>query len=606
MWNDFCDNSVLPFCKDSTGNKMKFLSINIALFLLLSLSFSNAKAQSGASGDEGTYLNYDNYVNSNRTAGGDFEIDLKGNLEIGVTGEMEIMGSVSNNGIIEIDSNGVLSIYGDMYNAGTIILHKGSTLHFYGNKWQNTTTARVIDGAPVNTIPGGDLNFNGDRPAVPADWLTMSPFLAAYSAGNATQFSDGADIPMDVVLHLQNKNGVELINSPTRIEGKLQWDIPNGNIILANNDLTFNRNASQDGYGPDRYAITSGTGHLTKEHFIGEWVFPVGKDTNDYTPAAVNNVTTNTMHVAVQDYETSASVESTEETISDGMQRTWNIYADIATGISTFNLQHNSSTNQADFAEPSSYVTRWNDAAPNNTGDHSSFTAWQANIATGGAAGDISSFGIVAGSNMNNRTYRNFAVSSSDPIAFYTKASDAFKARASAQILVFDADSVACQEASVSFTTGIENKINKFQLQHSLDGVTFSTITTFEPKGSNSTYSFEHLTAVEGTNYYRIVMLDETGDYTISSVVSTIVSCSEDDIVVILYPNPSTDFIKIAGLTGNSEIHILNMHGRMMHSVKTTNNIETIDIRMLPAATYVARILTGEKHRIINIKFVKF
>jgi hypothetical protein len=584
---------------------MKSLKSLVAVSTLV-LSLSQAKAQSGASGTNGTYLNYNNYVNSERMAGGDFDVDLNGYLEIGTKGVMEIMGAVSNKGTIEVDSNGILSIYGDIDNAGTIILHKGATVNFYGTKWKNALTAKVIDGATINTIPGGNLNFNGTRPAVPASWMASSTYLTAYSGGTRTQYSDGGNVPMDVTVRLQNANGLALINTATKIEGELQY-VSNGNIFLGDNNLTFTGNAKQSGFNAERYAVTAGNGHVTKENFTGEWIFPVGKDANDYTPAAITNVTANTMHVAVEDYTKSAAVENTDLTVKDGVERTWNIFADNAAGVSTINLQHNSATNQADFNQGSSYVTRWSDATPNNSGDRTSTTAWQRNLPSAGAIGNLNWAGsLVDGSNMNNRTYRDFATNASAPAAYYTKASESFKVKTGAQVLAFDADSIACQEAAVSFTTGKENNVTKFQLQHSIDGKTFTTITTFDPKGDNTTYNYEHVTAVEGTNYYRLAMLDANGDYTLSETITTVVDCSQQEPVVILYPNPARDFVKIAGLTGKSQIKILNMHGRVMTELNTTNSIETIDISMLPAAPYVAEILTGVKLNITAIKFIKY
>lgn len=581
---------------------MKFLRFFFALVTLF--SFNRVAAQSGASGSEGTFINYNNYVNGPRTIGGDLDVALNGYLQIGTNGTMEIMGATTNTGTIEIDSNGVLSIYGDVYNAGNIIVKKGATVHFYGNVWKNTTSAKVTDGDIItNTVPGGDVNFIGARPAVSGSWLLAGPYLGAYSIKNSKQYTDGGNVPMDIVMHLQNTNGVELINTATKIEGKLQWDVAKGNIVLGNNDLVFSRNSTQDGFRADRFAITSGTGHVTKENFTGNWIFPVGRDTNDYTPAAIDNASANTMHVLVQNYESSASEESTDKTMADGMQRTWNIYADKAVGVSTINLQHNVTTNQSAYSDDYNFVTRWNKTSPNNTGDKISVTAWQNNDEGAGTTGNLSSIGVVSGTSMRNRTYRDFATSATDALAFYTKSSEAFKPVVG-KLLMARADSMKC-EVSVQFKSGEEKNISKFQLQHSADGITFTTITTFDPKGDSTEYRYMDVAPKEGLNYYRIVMIEASGDYTISGIFTTTVNCSGEDAPIVLYPNPATNFINIAGLDGHSEIRIINMHGRVMSAVSTTNVIETIDISGLPAAPYIAQIITGEREKLTSIKFIK-
>lgn len=324
------------------------LKISLFLFGFFLLGVSQISAQSGSCGPSGLYINYNDYVNYDRTVGGDLEISVLGYEEIGPNGNFDNYGAVKNIGVLEVDSGGILTIYGDMENNGSLIIHKGATINFYGKVWKNAPGSSVTDGAIINTVPGGEIRFTASRPALPPSWLVVSPCLNIYSGGDTIQGADGGNVPMDVVLRLNNPNNVVLLNTTTRIEGKLQWDVPNGDIVLGNQDLIMTPNATQDGYRQDRFAITNGTGHLVKENYIGNWIFPVGISDGDYTPAAIDNLASNTMHVLVQDYATSSSTEIVGP-IADGINRTWNIYADIATGNSNITLQHNSITNQALF-----------------------------------------------------------------------------------------------------------------------------------------------------------------------------------------------------------------------------------------------------------------
>lgn len=570
--------------------------------IALAAGFS-ASAQMGASGSTGAFLNYPSYIAAPVTEGGDYEISASGLLHIGNGGVVEVLGGLINNGTIEIDSNGTLSVWGDVLNNTTVIAHKGATINFYGRRWKNASTARVIDGFDPNTIPGGDLKFVGARPDASATWMAAATYISTYSGGNARQFADGANVPMDVNIHIDNQNSVALENTGTKIEGRLS--MAQGHVILGDNNLVFTTNATQAGYAPDRYIVTNAQGHVAKENFLGQWVFPVGRDTADYTPAAVDNNTTNTFHVLVQDFDASASIENTPETVQDGVLRTWNMYADNATGISTITLQHNTATNQAQFNSESNYVTRWGTDTKNVSGDKASVSAWQNNVTGVSVTGNLSSTGDVEGSEMRSRTYRTFATAPSDALAYVTKASLAFKLKTSADILTLKADSAGC-DVNLAFATGRENNVIKFQLQHSVDGKTFTTIYTFEPKGDSSDYNYKHLTAVQGINYYRVVMLEPSGEYTVSKVVSTKVDCSDTDPVIVLYPNPTVDYINIAGLLGNSKINVLNALGRVMIEMNSANPIERIDVRMLPAATYIAEIYTGKKNKKVAVKFIKY
>lgn len=582
-----------------------FSKAKIILSLIALVAGFSASAQIGASGSTGAFLNYPSYIAGAITEGGDYEVSASGLLHIGKGGLVEVIGGLVNNGTIEIDSNGTLSIWGNVENNATIIAHKGATINFYGRRWKNTPTARVVDGFDPNTIPGGDLKFIGARPDASAAWMTASSYISAYSGGNERQYADGANVAMDVNLHVVNQNSIALENSTTKIEGQLSMDMANGHVILGDNNLVFTTNASQSGYAPDRYIVTNANGHVAKESFLGQWIFPIGRDTADYTPAAIDNNVTNTFHVMVQDFDASASVEITPETVQDGVLRTWNMYADNATGVSTITLQHNTATNQPQFKSESNYVTRWGTDVKNASGDKSSVSAWQNNLTGVSAVGNLSSTGSVEGSEMRSRTYRTFATASGDATAYITKASLAFKPKSSADILNLHADSAGC-DVNLAFATGRENNVIKFQLQHSVDGKTFTTIYTFEPKGDSSDYDYKHLTAVQGTNYYRIVMLEPSGEYTVSKVVSTKVDCSDADPVIVLFPNPTVDYINLAGLVGNSKISILNALGRVMLEMNSANQIEKIDVRTLPAATYIAEVYTGKKMKKVALKFIKF
>lgn len=577
----------------------------IFIFSFCFLGTTPLQAQSGSCGSSGLYINYNDYVNYDRTVGGDVEIASAGYVEIGPLGNWENYGAIVNDGILEIDSGGVLTLYGDMENNGQLILHKGAVIHFYGKKWTNGLFSTVSDGAGINTIPGGDLNFVASRPNVPPSWLVLSPCLGIYSGGDSIQCADGANIAMDLVLRLKNNNNVVLINSPTRIEGKLQWDVANADIVLGNNDLILTENASQDGFQPDRFVVTNGSGHLVKENYSGNWIFPVGIADGDYTPAAINNVIPNSMHVLVQDYATSASDEIISDPTADGMQRTWNIYADLATGNSQITLQHNIITNQPLFDNSFNFVTRWGTTIPNSTGDvvlPYSTSAWQTNTPLTGVVGGLSSLGIVPGSNMQSRNYSDFAITSTDEIAYFTKSSDAIHPLP-LDLLGFTAKSEDCF-TQISFKSGTEFNINKFQIQRSVDGKSFSTITTIAPKGNQSSYTYLDEYPPDGRILYRLAIVTNNGDYKISKTSIVIIDCNKLD-VLSLFPNPTNGFLNLTGVKVPSEIRISTIDGKIIASYAAYSSSVFIDVSQLSASTYWLSIFrNGAKFQ--SLKFIKY
>lgn len=577
----------------------------VSIYFFLVLPFNNLKAQSGSCGSSGLYINYNDYVNYDRTVGGDVEIASAGYVEIGALGNWENYGAIVNDGILEIDSGGVLTLYGDMENNGQLILHKGAVIHFYGKKWTNGLSSSVSDGAGINTIPGGDLNFVASRPSVPPSWLVLSPCLGIYSGGDSIQCADGANIAMDLVFRLKNANNVVLINSPTRIEGKLQWDVADADIVLGNNDLILTENASQDGFQPDRFVVTNGSGHLVKENYSGNWIFPVGIADGDYTPAAINNAISNTMHVFVQDYVTSASDEVISDPSADGMQRTWNIYADLATGNSQITLQHNIITNQPLFDNSFNFVTRWGSTIPNSTGDvvlPYSTSAWQTNTLSIGVVGVLSSLGLVSGSNMQSRNYTDFALTSTNEMAYFTKSSDAVHPLP-LDLIDFTAQSEACS-TRINFLTGTEVNISKIQIQRSMDGKSFSTIATIQPKGNHSSYTYLDEYPPEGRSFYRLSIVSINGDYKISKTSVTSVDCNQKS-VLSLFPNPTNRFINLTGIKAPSEIRISTMEGKIVAAYTAYSSEIIIDVSQLSAATYLLTIFPiGVKQQ--TLEFIKY
>jgi hypothetical protein len=570
--------------------------------LLFFLCTTSSFAQSGSCGASGMYINYNDYVNYDRTVGGDLDIALVGYLEIGPNGLVDNYGAIINYGVLEVDSGGIFTLYGDMINNGSLIIHKGATVNFYGKLWKNDPLATVTDGAIINTIPGGDVNFIAARPSLPPSWLVVSPCLSIYSGGDSIQSADGANIPMDIALRLKNSNNVVLINTPLRIEGKLQWDVANGNIVLGNQDLIMTQNATQDGFQPNRFAITNGTGHLVKENYAGNWIFPVGITAGDYTPASIDNTVVNTMHVLVQNYATSASVEALT---GDGIDRTWNIYADMATGNSNITLQHNSSTNQPSFDDAYNFVTRWSNDVPNTTGDVTipyTTSAWQSNTPATGTIGNLSSTGTVSGSFMRSRIYTDFATTDTAAKSYFSKSSNPFHPLP-VSLVSFSAQAFECA-VELRFESGVESSVNKYNLQHSVDGRTFNSIAVFDPKGSNQIYTYRDLKAASGKNLYRIVIVEHSGDYSLSATLERNVDCNSKGNNIILYPNPATDFIALSGISTPAEIRILNLSGRIVGAKTVLSNYEIIDVSQLASSTYIVQVY-ATSGQMTSLKFVK-
>lgn len=253
-------------------------------------------------------------------------------------------------------------------------------------------------------------------------------------------------------------------------------------VILGKNDLRFGSTATQTGYDVNSYAVTNGTGHVVKDSYTGSWVYPVGRAENDYTPAAINNATANGMHVLVQDYATSASAEGG----TNGINRTWNIYADNAAGNSTINLQHNLVTNQTDFDNAACFVTRHGATAPNTSGQSTqSTTAWQSNTpGAGSASGSLTTGTPIAGASERSLAYTSFATSATPATAFFSKTSNSVTPLGLAPNL---APTISFLPSSIIGTQNVNVIVNVSEFN---DVATGGTISVYIPKTNTYTLTY--------------------------------------------------------------------------------------------------------------------
>ena len=120
---------------------------------------------------------------------------------------------------------------------------------------------------------------------------------------------------------------------------------------------------------------------------------------------------------------------------------------------------------------------------------------------------------------------------------------------------------------SIAWTTATELNNRHFILEKSIDGNTFNAIATVISNNSHS-YSVIDIKPTEGTNYYRLVQIDNDGTKQVFGVKTVVVSSIKNGITV--YPNPlnGTKFIINLGKTssGKNEVQLLNSTGKVIYS----------------------------------------
>lgn len=125
--------------------------------------------------------------------------------------------------------------------------------------------------------------------------------------------------------------------------------------------------------------------------------------------------------------------------------------------------------------------------------------------------------------------------------------------------------------ALLAWQTTEEINTGSFTVERCVPGSAFITLGTVAAAGTQGThtYSFTDEAPQQGTNYYRLKMIDRDGAFTYTNIVK--VKIGDGKFALSVYPNPAADeatlnFNNIAG--GRYTVTITNMAGKQVNYIK--------------------------------------
>ncbi len=95
----------------------------------------------------------------------------------------------------------------------------------------------------------------------------------------------------------------------------------------------------------------------------------------------------------------------------------------------------------------------------------------------------------------------------------------------------------------LEWTTASETNNKGFELQRSVDGLEWETITFIPGHGTNQQYSYIDRQASTGLNYYRLKQIDYDGAFEYSETIS--IRFQNASSFIEVFPNPFSEFIEI-------------------------------------------------------------
>lgn len=139
------------------------------------------------------------------------------------------------------------------------------------------------------------------------------------------------------------------------------------------------------------------------------------------------------------------------------------------------------------------------------------------------------------------------------------------------------------EQVLLTWSTSTEINTDKFDVEYSKDGTSFSSFTTIAANGNSSTrinYSTIHCCPIEGVNFYRLKMIDKDGSFKYSEIRKVVF---EFENVMTLFPNPNTQKSNLnisfkKPFFKDGRINIYNAMGALVYSSILTKGQTTKQI----------------------------
>ena len=164
-------------------------------------------------------------------------------------------------------------------------------------------------------------------------------------------------------------------------------------------------------------------------------------------------------------------------------------------------------------------------------------------------------------------------------------------------------------DVDLNWTVSANENAKVYQVQHSTDGASFSTIGEVSNLANVQSYGFVHANAGPGTHYYRVLETDQDGKSIYSKIVSVVMSGS--DFAIRLLNNPvvgnsmDAEVEITASDAGNASFEIWNLTGRRVATLMQNITDGTSRIRLpmstLPAGTYAVKIRVNDVTHVVQV-----
>ncbi len=174
------------------------------------------------------------------------------------------------------------------------------------------------------------------------------------------------------------------------------------------------------------------------------------------------------------------------------------------------------------------------------------------------------------------------------------------------ELIFFDAH-IEDDHVELNWATATEDNNDFFEIEKSLDGVTFSLLALIDGAGTHASilnYSYQDTSPYKGISYYRLSQTDFDGTHEILGL--EVANYQNIGNTLHVYPNPTSGDLNISyNVDGQSLLTITDVLGRDVYNCTMNGSTKTtIDSNLFGPGVYFVRIIdalqnTNEQMRVV-------
>ncbi|MGN6165346.1 MAG: T9SS type A sorting domain-containing protein [Flavisolibacter sp.] len=144
----------------------------------------------------------------------------------------------------------------------------------------------------------------------------------------------------------------------------------------------------------------------------------------------------------------------------------------------------------------------------------------------------------------------------------------------------------------LQWQTTAETNTQGFDIERSVDGLSFATIGSITSRNSSGTnlYAYTDNSLWQQTYFYRLKMIDQDGSFTYSRVIKTQTALTSK---LNVFPNPVTNDVSISGLNATGFIEVTTLLGERLQRLHITGSTQTVSMAGYAAGMYILKYTTG-------------